>query len=335
MKPYGILCLIIAIIMLLSPLAAIDLGAPEEESASERESEVQTDSDESEAAAVKTDEDTISVFMTSSEKTETLAMRDYIIGAVGAEMPASYETEALKAQALAAVTFAEYSKQNGGDENLGGADISSDSSRHQGYMTTDEMKEKWGDAFESYYEKIASAVDAVLDEIITYDGEPIMAAYHAISTGQTESAKNMWGKDIPYLVSVESEGDPYSSRYRSEENFTAKELKDALKYTDGVSFDDDEENWITVNKTTDAGTVTDVTVCGRHMTGMEVRNLLGLRSPSFTVDYEDGSFRFTVHGYGHGVGMSQYGADYYARQGMTYREIIEHYYPGTEIEKRT
>lgn len=335
MKPYGILCLIIAIIMLLAPLAAIEIGAPEEESASESESEAQADSGKSKDAAAKTDGDTISVFMTDSEKTETLAMRDYIIGAVGAEMPASYEAEALKAQALAAVTFAEYSKKNGGDENLGGADISSDSSRHQGYMTTDEMKEKWGDAFDSYYEKLASAVDAVLDEVITYDGEPIMAAYHAISTGQTESAKNMWGKDIPYLVSVESEGDPYSSRYRSEENFTAQELKDALKNTDGVSFDEDEESWITVNKTTDAGTVTSVTVCGRDMTGMEVRNLLGLRSPSFTVDYEDGSFRFTVHGYGHGVGMSQYGADYYASQGMTYREIIAHYYPGTEIEKRT
>ena len=113
MKPYGILCLIIAIIMLLAPLAAIEIGAPEEESVSESESVSQADSGKSKDAAVNTDEDTISVFMTDSKKTETLAMRAYIIGAVGAEMPASYETEALKAQALAAVTFAEYFQRIG------------------------------------------------------------------------------------------------------------------------------------------------------------------------------------------------------------------------------
>ena len=336
MKSYGILCIIVAIILLVAPLAAIKTGYSEPEDVSEAFSQEdgeykKTLSDE------KNDSDTISVFMTSTQKTEKMSIRDYIIGAVSAEMPASYSDEALKAQALAAVTFAEYLKRNGSDENINGADISNDSSVHQGYMSPDEMKEKWGDTYEKYSQKVADAVDEVIDKVITYDGEPIMAAYHAISAGQTESAENIWGKDIPYLRSVESEGDKYSSRYSSQAVFTCDEIKNAAKSYAGDSYkeyDGDEEDMIIINSVSPVGTVLSVTVCGQKMTGMELRNLLSLKSPTFDVTYDDGSFVFDVRGYGHGVGMSQYGADCYAEQGMTYEEIIAHYYPGTKIEDR-
>lgn len=333
MKMYGVLCVIIGIIMLLTPMAAIDFGKREEE----KPAETQTAAEET----VKTDipvkenaDDTISVFMTSDNETEVMDMRDYIIGAVSAEVPASYDEEAIKAQALAAVTFAEYRKKNGGDEDIGGADVSDDSSRHQGYMTKEEMQEKWGEAFDVYYEKIADAVDEVLGKVITYDGEPIMAAYHAISPGKTESAKNMWDKDIEYLRSVDSEWDKDSTRYSSEVILSATEIEKLLSNTENADFSADEEEWIKIKSTSDAGTVLEAEICGIEMTGMELRNLLSLRSPTFDVEYNDGDFIFSVYGYGHGVGMSQNGANCMAQDGKTYEEIIAHYYQGTVIEER-
>lgn len=332
MKMYGVLCVIVAVIMLLAPMAAISF---EKESA-ENTTETQSVAEETvKTANVESEkDDTISVFMTADNETEVMDMRDYIIGAVSAEVPASYDEEAIKAQALAAVTFAEYRKLNGGDEEIGGADISDDSSIHQGYMTKEEMQEKWGDAFDTYYEKVSDAVDEVLDKIITYDGEPIMAAYHAISSGKTESAKNMWGEDIRYLRTVDSEWDKDSARYSSEVIYSVGELKELLKNIENADFSSDETDWIKIKSTSDAGTVLEAEVCGTEMTGMELRNLLSLRSPVFEVEYEDGDFVFTVSGYGHGVGMSQNGANCMAQDGSTYEEIIAHYYPGTVIEER-
>jgi len=332
MKTYGVLCVVVAIIMLLAPMAAISFkkepAEKEKESQSVIEETVKTDNSETEK------DDTISVFMTADNETEVMDMRDYIIGAVSAEVPASYDEEAIKAQALAAVTFAEYRKKNGSSENIGGADISDDSSVHQGYMTKSEMQEKWGDAFDTYYEKVADAVDEVLDKIITYDGEPIMAAYHAISSGKTETAENMWGEDIAYLRTVDSKWDKDSARYSSEVIYSAEDIKDLLENIENADFSSDEADWIKIKSTSDAGTVLVAEVCGTEMTGMELRTLLTLRSPVFEAEYADGDFVFSVSGYGHGVGMSQNGANSMARDGYTYEEIISHYYPGTVIENR-
>ena len=329
MKLYGVLCVVVAIIMLLAPLASISF-----------EKEPTENVIESSSAAEKTEktdnpsDDTISVFMTADSETEVMDMRDYIIGAVSAEVPASYHKEAIKAQALAAVTFAEYRKKNGSNENIGGADISDDSSVHQGYMTKAQMQEKWGDAFDAYYQKISDAVDEVLDKIIIYDGEPIMAAYHAISSGKTESAANVWGEDVAYLQTVDSRWDKDSSRYSSEVIYSASELRELLENVSGADFRSDESDWIKIKSTSDAGTVLEAEVCGVEMTGMEMRKLLSLRSPVFETEYTDGDFVFTVSGYGHGVGMSQNGADSMAQEGYTYDEIIAHYYPGAVIESR-
>lgn len=333
MKLYGFLCVIIGIIMLLSPMAAIPFEVRKEENYAEPQSvteeTVKTETTETEKA-----DDTISVFMTADNETEIMDMRDYIIGAVSAEVPASYDEEAIKAQALAAVTFAEYRKQNTVDENIGGADISDDSSRHQGYMSKEEMQEKWGDAFDVYYEKVADCVDEVIGKVITYEGEPIMAAYHAISSGKTESAKNMWDKDIEYLRSADSNWDKDSTRYSSEVILTARELEKILGNVENADFSADEEAWIKIKNTSDSGTVLEAEICGVTMTGMEIRNLLSLRSPVFEVEYNDGDFIFSVCGYGHGVGMSQNGANCMAQNGKTYEEIIAHYYHGTVIEDR-
>ena len=165
MKMYGFLCIAVGISMLLTPMAAIDFDNTE----GEKVTESQTQTEETVKAAATTEkqkEDTISVFMTTENETLVMDMRDYIIGAVAAEVPASYDAEAIKAQALAAVTFAEYKKRNGAEIGIQGADISDDSSKHQGYMTKEEMKEKWGDAYDVYYKKIADSVDEVIDKAI-------------------------------------------------------------------------------------------------------------------------------------------------------------------------
>lgn len=325
MKIYGILCVIVAIILLFTPLAAVTYDTDNEES----ETDIVETADNT---AEKSDSDTISVFLSEEEKTEEIDMRDYIIGSVAQEMPASYEIEALKAQALAAVTYAEYSKKNNSD-STSSADISDDSNTHQGYLTQEQMQEKWGDAYEIYYNKIAAAVDAVIDKVITYDSEPIMAAYHAISTGQTESAENIWGEEIPYLASVESEGDKYSTRYSSEVTLTSDEIIQAAKEK-GLTITDTDDELIKINSTTQSGTVTSVSIGSYEFTGTDIRDMFSLRSPSFDVTYENGSYTFSVKGYGHSVGMSQYGADWYAKQGYTYEQIIKHYYTGVEIENR-
>ncbi|MBQ8210653.1 MAG: stage II sporulation protein D [Clostridia bacterium] len=328
MKMYGILCVITAVIMIVAPLSAISFA--DSKAKNEEATETETLSQAVESVSEESDKDTISVFMTMSNSAQEMDMREYIIGTVAAEMPASYDDEALKAQALAAVTYAEYQKKNGSKEDIDGADISDNSSVHQGYMTKDEMREKWGEAFDTYYQKISNAVDAVIDKVITYNGEPIMAAYHAISFSTTESAKAVWTVDIPYLSSVESKGDADSARYLSTVTVTDSDLKE-LMGKDKVSGDGTD---IKINSTSDAGTVTDMTVCGESINGTKARELFSLRSPCFSVEYEDGEYTFTVKGYGHGVGLSQYGADWYAKQGMTYDEIIKHYYTGVEIEER-
>lgn len=236
-----------------------------------------------------------------------------------------------KPRGLAAVTYAEYSKKNGTDENIGGADISDDSSVHQGYLTKAQMQEKWGEAYEAYYEKIKNAVSEVIDKVITFENEPIMAAYHAISSGKTESAENMWGKKIDYLVSVDSEWDKDSTRFSSEVIFSAEEMKDLLSNIENADFAAAKSDWVKIKSTSEAGTVLKIELCGAEMTGMQARNLLGLRSPVFDVQFEDGEYIFSVSGYGHGVGMSQNGANCMAQNGYTYEEIIAHYYPGTQI----
>ena len=332
MKQYTVLCLIVAIILFISPFIALISSQPEKEQAPENETNENISVTHRETANnSEDDKNTITVFMTESSEIMEMEMKDYIIGVVAAEVPASYETEAIKAQAIVAMTYAQYRKKHP-DKSIS-ADISDDSSKHQGYMSDDDMKEKWGDAYESYRTKIEDAVDSVTGSVILYENEPIMAAYHAISGGKTESAENIWGEDIPYLQSVDSEWDIYSSRYTSEVRLTADDVKKIMKTSEKADFDSPEEEWIEIKKTTDNGTVLEAMICGIDLTGIETRELFALRSPVFDVKYEDGEFIFTVSGYGHGVGMSQNGANCMAKEGKTAEEIIKHYYKGVTIER--
>ncbi len=261
------------------------------------------------------------------EKIIAVSESEYVCGVVAAEMPALYEKEALKAQSVAAYTYAVRKRLAAADAEY---DITSDSATDQAYIDESARREKWGGNFEKYEKRIASAVKAVSGKVITYGGEPILAAYHAISAGKTEAAANVWGSDYAYLQSVESIGDMLSDRYQAIHTFTPDQLREQL--SSAVALEGDAAGWLGEIKCSSIGTVQTVSLCGKEVSGSDIRALLSLQSSNFDVEYKDGSFNFTVRGYGHGVGMSQYGANCMAQQGSDYKEILLWYYPGCEIK---
>ena len=258
---------------------------------------------------------------------------EYLVGCLACELPPDTPTEALKAQAVAAYTNVVRLKENP-DGKAGDADITDDTGLHQGYYDEQTRREKWGDKYDTYSEKFSAAVNAVYGQILTYEDKPITAAYFALCAGRTESAKNIWGGDVPYLVSVTSTGDRLSPDLQTETVLSAEEVRTALAADSEIVLGENPAEWITDLTVSDSesGVVTAVCVGGKTVTGQTLRTRFGLRSPAFTVGYTDGSFHFTVSGSGHFVGMSQYGADYMARQGADYKEILAHYYPGTVLE---
>lgn len=263
----------------------------------------------------------------TGENTEFSA-EDYIFGVVAAEMPALYDAEALKAQAVAAYTYACYKKAENNEKNY---DITNDSATDQSFITKEQARERWGENADIYEEKIRSAVKETLGYMITYNSVPILSLYHAISSGRTESAENVWGTDYDYLVSVDSSVDKLSPDYISVKTISAEDLASALSVITNAT--GDASQYFTDITVTDSLTVKDITYCGEKTTGSRIRSLLDLRSTCFEVSYQEGVFTFTVYGYGHGVGMSQFGADYMAKQGSNYKEILTSYYKGCEVIK--
>lgn len=262
-------------------------------------------------------------------------LREYVIGAVGAEMPVSFEPEALKAQAVAAHTYAERQCLLSGDRpELNGADFSNDPAKYQAFLTDEQLRERWGEQYDAYYEKLAAAVDAVLPELLIYEDAPIIAAFHAMSSGRTEASENVWGSEVAYLRSVESAADRNAPRFEETVSFSAEEVASRLSEAHtGLNLAGDASVWFGAAVTSEAGTVLQQPAGDGIFTGQEIRTIFGLRSAAFTVGYADGRFTFTTFGYGHDVGMSQYGANAMALEGHTYDEILAYYYPGAELKK--
>lgn len=281
--------------------------------------------------------DSYMVLDVSSGEILNVPVREYVIGSVCAEMPATFETEALKAQAVAAHTYAErqhYRETISPTPELMGADFSNDTSKYQGFLTAEQIKNSYGENYDEYFEKVSDAVDDVLSYIITYNGEPIISAFHSMSPGITESAENLWGSPVEYLVPVDSSYDTSAPRYLDEISFSEKKLRGLLEDSFGdISLGEDMKSWFEIGSVSDSGTVLEITVGGKKVTGTDIRNALGLRSACFEIRYDDDCTIFTTKGFGHGVGMSQYGADSMAAEGKTWREILGHYYPDSVIEQ--
>ncbi|MDR3313876.1 MAG: stage II sporulation protein D [Oscillospiraceae bacterium] len=269
--------------------------------------------------------ESIPVMRSATGAVETVGLEEYLRGCVAAEIPMTYHTEALKAQAVASCTYARYRIAQGKDA------VSDSGETDQAYLSQAERQKKWGDNYDAYTKKLNDAVAAVLGQQITYAGKPILAAFHAICSGLTENAADYWGGEYPYLLSVASPGDRLCPEYARTVVFTAAEIKAAFREESGVQLGDDPAKWFGKAESTPAGTVKSIQVEGKALSGQRVRALLGLRSANFAITYNKGSFSVKATGWGHGVGMSQYGADFMARQGSTYREILEHYYSGCQV----
>lgn len=274
------------------------------------------------APTVPPETDSFTLYDSATDKTLTVSGREFLISDLACEMDLHAPVEALKAQAVAAYTY--YSRMR-----EGGGEIPCDSGKWLVYVPEEVMRERWGEDYEEYRQILEGVVDEVCGQTLTYDGELILASYFAISPGSTESVQNVWAEDAdkehPYLRAVASPGDMFSDGYLSFAQFSIEELESAL----GVENFDPEECFA---EYTPSGTALAVTAGDKEFTGQEVRAALGLRSAAFTFEPIDGGLRFTVRGWGHGVGLSQAGAVFMAKAGAGYREILEHYYPGAELK---
>lgn len=301
------------------------------------------DNDDNEADNSKDDipdGKSFSVLDVSTGTVLELSLRDYVIGCVCAEMPATFESEAIKAQAVAAHTYAVRQQQLEAEHptpELCGADFSNDSEHYQAYFTESQIKQYYGEQFDIYYEKISSAVDEVLPYILKYKDEPIIAAFCSMSSGRTESAENVWGTAVDYLISVDSAADVSAPQFLDEVEISQKDLKEKLSSAfPDVDFNNKPlKKWVEIKSTSEAGTVLKADICGYAVTGQEIRSALGLRSAAFTVEFndKDKNIKFTTKGYGHGVGMSQYGANSMAKNGADWKDILQYYYPETTCVK--
>lgn len=264
-----------------------------------------------------------------------VSQREYVIGAVCAEMPATFEEEALKAQAVAAHTYAERQRireKESPTPELCGADFSNDTSKYQGYFTENQIKQYFGENYELHYKKISEACDEVIDYIITYEDEPIISAFHSMSSGKTESSENVWGAALDYLVPVDSKQDLSAPKYLEEVTYSKDILKQKLENAfREVSLGEDFSKWITIADVSDSGTVLTATVGDKIVSGNDIRTALSLRSACFTVEYSGNEAVFSTKGFGHGVGMSQYGANAMASEGKNWESILKHYYKGCNI----
>ena len=260
-----------------------------------------------------------------------MPLEKYLVGVVAAEMPASYEPEALKAQAVAARTYTLYKMNNGGCTLHPGADICTDSTHCQAYLTDQEMKEIWDGDTDAFLEKVQSAVFSTAGEVLYYNGEEIQVFYHACAGGQTENSENVYAKALPYLVSVQSEGEEEYAKFYGQVSFSFDKFKTAMEtFSPSIKIDDIGSCIGRINRY-DSGRVESIEIGNETFTGREIRGVFSLNSTNFTVEISD-KITFSTKGYGHGVGMSQTGANAMAKDGASYIDILTHYYTGVTIE---
>ncbi len=284
--------------------------------------------------------ETIRIKFSKTGEIVAMDMNDYLRGVVPSEMSPSYEIEALKAQALVARTYT-YKKISGGGEGQG-ADMCDNFAHCQAFYTKEKLFEIWSrkgydekTIFE-FWDKVNEAIVSTQNEIITYNGECIKAFFHASSPQKTEDISQIWGGEtLPYLKSVENiEDEGYVNRTSkveiSFEDFLNK-LKENNKEFNEVTNENIKDTKI--SDYTISGRVKNIEVSGIKVNAEKLRTMYGLKSTNFTIEIIDNKIIFNVIGYGHGVGLSQVGANYYAKSGMKYDEIIKHYYTGVEIKK--
>lgn len=265
----------------------------------------------------------------------TVTARDYMLGAAAAEMPADWPEEALKAQMVAAWSYALFQQRQAlaaGQAH----DVAADPARRQGFMTREVLESYWGVDFDANYARLAALADQVAGWVVEWEGEPAACCYHASSCGATEASQNVWTEALPYLQGVDSPWDAQAEGWEVTVTYTVQQMTDALQlnFADrGLDLSGEPAGWFGEATRTAAGYVASQPVGGATLTGVELRGALGLRSAAFTVAFTEGAFAVTTRGYGHGVGLSQWGARGMALEGSSCAEILAWYYPGTQLVK--
>ena len=280
------------------------------------------------------DYETISLLHKETNQIEKIPLDEYLYGVVSAEMPASFEDEALKAQAVVARTYTIYKIKNSKNKH-GDAQICDDSTCCQAWISKEDRMAKWKEEErESNWNKIVNAVNSTQGKIITYQGEPIDAFFHSNSGGKTEIPVNVWGgTGFPYLQVVETSGEENYSQYNSEVTMSKDDFVNKIKEKyDDFEIDFSKKDCIKIERYTEGGRVKEIKIGNKTLSGVEVRTIFELKSANFEFKISDGEIKFTVKGYGHGIGMSQTGADSLAKNGSTYEDIIHHFYIGVEIK---
>ena len=333
-RSFFLLCAVLFVLGSLLPLAGYRLAktvlGPSAPASSAAAPEPETP-DAASLPPSDRDSETFLIADQSDGAVVSVPRRDYLIGAVAAEMPISWPDEALKAQAIAAHSYALYCRDHTAEPASGW--LSVDPVRRQGYLTDAVLRSYWGTAYEENYARLSALVDSVLTDVLYYGSAPAGTSYFAISNGMTEASENVWGTALPYLVAVDSSTDLNADNYLYTVQFTAEQMQQALAGLGLLPDPAAPANWFGEAALTPSGYVASLPVCGQSVTGPALRKALGLRSACFTVQYQEGSFLLTTKGYGHGVGLSQWGAKALAEQGQSAEEILAHYFPGTELRR--
>ncbi|HBZ08510.1 MAG TPA: stage II sporulation protein D [Bacillus bacterium] len=268
----------------------------------------------------------VAVYRTAAKTVEKLPLEEYVAGVVASEMPAEFEEEALKAQALTARTYIVNQLINQENGQLPENANVTDTINHQVFKNKKELMLEWDKDFDWKMEKVMKAVKATEGKVLTYNNKPITASFFSTSNGYTENAEDYWNNPVPYLKSVESPWDSQSPKFNDQKVISLKEFQQRLN--------------VNIEKSGDIGTVTArtpgkkvaaVTIGGKSFTGREVREKLDLKSTDFNWERKGNSVIIKTKGYGHGVGMSQYGANGMAKEGRKYDDIVSHYYQGVTI----
>lgn len=272
----------------------------------------------------------ISLYNKEDDNIENVKLEEYLVNVVSAEMPSSFSKEALKAQAVAARTYA-LKKINKELPEHKNADLCSDFAHCQAYLDTSKLKSKWGKSYSKNIKKIKAAVSETKGEYLSYNNDYAITVFHSCSNGITEKASEVWGGDIAYLTNVKSPGDYLKKDYITKAVFLRDEFISILKKHLGENADF-SQNAIGNISYTSGSNVKDICIFGQNISGVDMRKLFSLKSSSFSLEEKNNEFIFTVTGNGHGVGMSQYGAEKMAQEKHNYKDILFHYYPGTSLE---
>ena len=330
------LSLLLSFLLIIAIVPLVSLTFKNEIIAMRNENDIQSvlSDEKSEKKSPKTllkSNDRVKVYLSKDKKIEEVSRTFYIISVLAKEIDINAPAEALKAQAVCINTFlkrtSENSKQN--------YDISDNPAHHQAYFTKMELKKIWGEDYDKNYNKLKKIVESTYGEYLSFNSGTALACYHSANAGFTESSENYWGEAHEYLQKCVSIGDTLSGEYISFCRIKPDELKKKLLALKNktFAFPESASDWIGNIKRTQSLGVSEIEIAGVSFTGREIRELLSLKSSVFYPEYKNGEFIFTVHGYGHGVGLSQAGAIYMAKLGFNYKQILTHYYNGVEIER--